>query len=64
MRTVKILILIVFLTGFHSCTKKAAEEIINPEVETYIELVKNKSIQYFKFTRIFLQRYSRAINLH
>lgn len=40
MKTIKILILIGFLAGLLSCSKNDTEETNNPDVETYIELLK------------------------
>ena len=40
MKTIKILILIGFFAGLLSCGKDGREEINNPDVENYIELLK------------------------
>ncbi|RIJ45194.1 DUF4943 domain-containing protein [Maribellus luteus] len=48
MKTIKILILIGFFAGLLSCSKDDTEEINNPDVETYIELLKANQYDSFK----------------
>lgn len=45
MKTVKILILIGFFAGLFSCDKDNSEEINNPDVETYIGLLKTNQYE-------------------
>ncbi|RIH62750.1 DUF4943 domain-containing protein [Mariniphaga sediminis] len=48
MKTIKILILIGFFAGLLSCSKDDTEKISNPDVETYIELLKANQYDSFK----------------